>query len=255
MAHNALHKNGLDQTLDDGREDQSGRDDHQDRGEGRPVTFDQFDTTNFLIGNNKADGSASEQFILQINGVERNGAHVSLPGLGSDFGMYFIIDATLLPANGGPPNFSQLDIKLMVDPGNNDGAVSATTAGVGFANGTGGDFALATGTLVSAALAINADPLPNTRHANFVEQLTPTEAGREAFGDSLTAGDQLRELLTTLGSNPPLNVIPLPGGDSTTLVNGATGTAQLVSQQSMRLSVGELMGDHGASWMLGGHSG
>src|ERR1700722_1323669 len=88
---------------------------------------------------------------------------------------------------GGPPVLSKLDIKLMVDPGNNDGAPSATQAGVGFANGTMGDYALATGTLVSAALSINAIPVPNTRHANFVEQLTPTEAGREVFGKSLMA--------------------------------------------------------------------
>jgi hypothetical protein len=229
--------------------------DHQDPGEGRPVTFDQFDTTNYLHADNKADGSASEHFILQVNAVEQSGEHVSLPGLGSDFGMYFIIDATLLPANGGPPVFSKLDVKLMVDPGNNDGTPSATQAGVGFANGTAGDYALATGTLVSAALSINAIPLPNTRHANFVEQLTPTEAGREVFGNSLMAGDQLRELLTTLGSNPPLNVIPLPGGDSTTLVNGATGTAQLVSQNALSVRVGELTHDHGGSWAFGGHSG
>ncbi len=205
-----------------------------------------------MHADNKADGSASEQFILQVNGVERNGAHVSLPGLGSDFGMYFVIDATLLPNNGGPPVFSQLDVSLMVDRGDNDGAVSATRAGVGFAHGTAGDFALATGTLFSAALAINAIPVPNTRHANFVETITPTEAGREAFGGSLNAGDQLRELLTTLGSNPPLNVIPLPGGDSTTLVNGATGIVQLVSQNLLTIALDELMHGHGGGPGFGG---
>jgi hypothetical protein len=48
-----------------------------------------------------------------------------------------------------------------------------------------------------------------TRHANFVEQLTPTKLGLEAFGGSLTAGDQLQELLTTLPGN--FKSLPMAG--------------------------------------------
>jgi hypothetical protein len=247
VAHNNLHNrvHGMDHD-DDQDEARPGRDDHH--GRDGSVTFNQFDITDYLHADNKADGSAVERFIFQVDGVEQSGAHVTLPGLGSDFGMYFIVDAILDPANGAPPHFSKLDISLMVDPGNNDGAASATTAGVGFAHGTSGDFALATGSLVSAALSINADPVPNTRHANFVEQITPTKAGLEAFGDSLKTGDQLRELLTTLGSNPPFDLIPLPGGDFTVVVNGGTGTVQLTTQNSLRLSVDDLSRDHGARW-------
>ena len=247
MAHGISHEHSHG-TDDDDDTVQAGRHHHHERDDGPPITFNQFDIANYLHADNKADGSATEQFIFQVTGVEQNGAHVTLPGLGSDFGMYFIVDAVLDPSNGAPPHFSKLDISLMVDPGNNNGAVSATTDGVGFANGTRGDFALATGSLVSAALRINADPVPNTRHANFVEQITTTKAGREVFGDSLSTGDQFRELLTTLGSNPPFNLIPLPGGDFTVLVNGGTGTVQLTSQNSLSVSLDDLTHDHGRDW-------
>jgi hypothetical protein len=173
MAHNMLHNHGS--SMHDGDDDQAGDDqnraqpgDHHERGEGAPIKFDQLDTVNYLHSDNKADGSAVEHFILQVNGFEQNGAHVTVPGFGSDFGMYFIIDATLAPSTGAPV-FSSLNIALMVDPGNNDGAPSSTqSGGASFANGTAGDFALATGSLVSASLALNADPVAGTRHANFV---------------------------------------------------------------------------------------
>ena len=88
---------------------------------------------------------------------------------------------------------------------------------------------MATGTLTSASLGMNNDPLPNTRHADFVEQLRLTDAGKEAFSSSVLNGDQFRELLTTLSSDPPFSVIPLPGGGSTALVNGGTAVVQLGS--------------------------
>jgi hypothetical protein len=249
VAHNNLHNrvHGMDHD-DDQDQARPGRDDHHGRDES--VTFNQFDTVNYLHSDNKADGSAVEHFILQVSGVEQNGAHVTLPGLGSDFGMYFIIDATLAPSAGAPV-FSSLNIALMVDPGNNDGAPSSTQAGgASFANGTGGDFALATGSLVSASLALNGDPVPGTRHANFVEQMTPTKAGLEAFGGSLMAGDLLQEMLTTLPDK--FTSIPVPGG-STQLVNGATGIAQLTPLKSLSLSVDELSRDHGGAWSCLGH--
>lgn len=254
MARDALKKPGFN--MDDDRDQDGpprGQDDQPEHGRDRSVTFDQFDLKNYLHADIKADGSASEQFIFQVTGLELHGAHVGLPGLGSKFGMYFIVDASLVPSSGGPPTFTKLDIRLMADPGNNNGALSATTAGIGFANGTADDVTLATGSLVSAQLSINAIPLPNTRHANFVEQIAPTEEGREVFGNSLAVGDQLRELLTTLGSDPPHHIIPLAGGASTVLVNGGIGTAQLVSGQAMTLSTEELLPGHGhgGSWGLG----
>jgi hypothetical protein len=83
---------------------------------------------------------------------------------------------------------------LIVDTGNNEGTPSATQQGIGFSNETHGDFAVATGAMVSASLSQNAQGM---RHANFVEQITPTTAGKKIFGGSLAANDLLQELLTT----------------------------------------------------------
>jgi hypothetical protein len=240
MAHNMLHGHNLD--LADADWAQPGQDDQDDRGGEAPVTFNQFATVNHLHAVINADGSGDEHFILEVKGVEQNGAPLALPGLGSSFGMYFIIDGTLAPS-AGPPITNSFNIALMVDPGNNDGAASATQSGVGFANGTAGDFALATGSLVSASLSLNAVPVPGTRHANFVEQMTPTKAGLEAFAGSLHADDLLQELLTTLPTN--ITSTPVSGG-SIQVVNGATGIAQLTTLNSLRLLPNELShGPHG----------
>jgi len=40
----------------------------RDMGGGQPVTFDKFDVTTFLHADNAADGSFSEQFILDVKG-------------------------------------------------------------------------------------------------------------------------------------------------------------------------------------------
>jgi hypothetical protein len=245
MAHDMAHDHGHKMHRD-GDQDEA----HHERDEKTPVTFNQFETVNYLRADINADGSGVEHFILQVKDVAQNGVHVSLPGLGTDFGMYFIIDATLAPSNGAPI-FSKLNIALRIDPANNDGTPSATQSGASFANGTVGDYTLATGSLVSAGLALNAIPEPGTRHANFVEQLTPTKPGFEVFGSSLTAGDQLQELLTTLPSN--FNSIPVAGGGNIQLVNGGTGLAQLTSQKSFSLSVGELTDGHDRSWSCPGN--
>jgi hypothetical protein len=239
MAHTNSHGHTTDHVDDDWA--QPGRDDQDERGREAPVSFNQFATVNHLHAIINADGSGTEHFILEVKGVEQNGAPVSLPGLGTNFGMYFIIDGTLAPSTGAPIT-SSLNIALMVDPGNNDGAATATQSGVSFANGTAGDFALATGSLVSASLSLNGVPVPGTRHANFVEQMTPTKAGLEAFAGSLHAGDLLQELLTTLPTN--FTSFPVAGG-SLQLVNGATGIVQLTTLNSLSLSPDELSHGHG----------
>src|SRR6476646_6334790 len=103
-------------------------DDFADRGHhpDKSVTFDQFDTTTYLHSDNAADGSFVEHFILQVNGFELHGSPVELPGFGSHYGMYFLIDATGHTGPGGAAVFDTLNIALKVDPGNDDGAPSAT---------------------------------------------------------------------------------------------------------------------------------
>jgi hypothetical protein len=240
MAKNLLHRFDADaaqnQTLSD---DQVGKGELHEDAHDTPVTFDQIDATAFLYADNHADGTFFERFVWQVNGLENGGVHVDLPGLGSRFGMYFIADATG-HAVAGRPVFDTLNVALMVDPGNNDGAASATVDGFSFANGTPGDYALARGSLVSAALSRDAD---GTRHANFVETFTLTKAGKDVFGTSLHNGDMLRELLTTPTST--LTVIPNPNDSgNTTLVNGGLAAIQLATPGTMALAL-DNMGHHG----------
>src|SRR5690348_10304826 len=181
---------------DDRDHDETGRDGQHHHGheEAPPVAFDGFDLTNYLHADNHADGTAVERFTMHVDALTLNGATVDVPGLNTKFGLYFVIDATLHQTAGGAA-FDSMDVAIMVDRGNDDGTISATPTGIGFANGTCGDYALATGHYVSAQLSI--DTSTNARHADFVQALTPTKAGQEAFGGSLVDGDLLRELLTT----------------------------------------------------------
>ena len=220
-------------------DDQVGQGERHEDAHDTPVTFDKIDATAFLYADNHADGTFVERFVWQMNGLENGGAPVDLPGLASRFGMYFIADATG-HAIAGRTVFDTLNVALMVDPGNNDGTPSATAGGLTFANGTPGDYALARGSLVSAALARDAD---GTRHANFVETFNLTEAGEDAFGASLHNGDMLRELLTTPTST--LTVIPnLNDSGNTTLVNGGLAAIQLATPGPLALAL-DNMGHHG----------
>jgi hypothetical protein len=221
------------------------------RNTGEPATFDKIEFTTYLHSDNAADGSFAEQFILQVNGFELNGSPVTVPDFGSKFGMYFLVDATGQSANGAI-SFNTMNIALMVDRSNNDGAPSSTqSGGAAFANGTSGDYALATGTLSSASIVTDPD---GTKHPTFVEQITVTEAGREVFDRSLDPSALLKELLTTPGGP---TVIGVGNGDTVQIVNGtgaggvpATGIAELSPQAPLTLRTGELNeGSHtGGHW-------
>jgi hypothetical protein len=213
-------------------------------GHGKSVTFDQFDTTTYLHSDVAADTSFSERLILQVNGFELNGAPVELPGFGTNYGMYFVIDATgHVPANG-VASYDTMHIALMVDPGNNDGTLSSTEQGVGFVNGTGGDFALASGTLESAGIQVDPD---GTRHPDFVQKIEPTEAGEKIFGASLDPSSLLQELLTTPGGP---QIFDEGGGKTVDVVNGAgatglpaTGVVALDPQAPLSVRLGLLNHD------------
>ena len=83
------------------------------------------------------------------------------------------------------------------------------------------DIALATGTLVSASLSLDTSTM--TRHADFVESLTPTLAGAVLSAGSIQPGSLLEEKLTTPPST--FQSIPQADGGTINLVNG--GSAQV----------------------------
>ena len=215
----------------------------------RPVTIDQIDMTTYLYADSKPDNSFTEHMILQVTGFEFHGSPVIVPGFGSKFGMYFLVDASGHNP-GGVVTFDTMHIALMVDRGNNDGAPSSTVGGgATFANGTIGDVKLLTGTLVSAGITTDSG---GTKHPDFVQQVTLTEAGKEMLGGSLHTGALLEELLTTPGGPFTTTV----GTDSIQIVNGmgtkgpATGISHLSPQQTpLTLRLDELNGATGC----GGH--
>jgi hypothetical protein len=180
---------------------------------GKPVTFDQFDATTYVHTDIAADHSFTARFILQVNGFELNGSPVSLPGFGSHTGMYFLIDATGIAPDVGADTFSSMNVALMVDPHNNNGNLSASPDGIGFAEGTADDITLATGTLKQAGISFDG----NVGHPNFFENISLTKAGQTVFGDQVDPGAVLHELLTTPGGP---NNIALPEGGVTQVVNG-----------------------------------
>ena len=146
---------------------------------------------NTYLSVNQTDGSFVEHFLMPITGLENNG-HSAVPGgFGKDYDLYLTVDAA-----GTGTAFTSLNVTLWADPNSNDGTPRVSdTNDPSFSYGTKGDIALATGTMVSALLRF--DPATGTRHADFVETLTPTLAGTILSGGSLKVGSLLEEQLTT----------------------------------------------------------
>ena len=189
------------------------------------TTTDAADASTFLRSVNQPDGSFSEHFIMPITSFENNGQPVIPKGFGENYDLYLTIDAS-----GKGPVFDSLNLTLWADPKANDGTPSVSeTNDPSFSNGTKGDFALAHGTLVSAALMQDAT---GTRHAHFVETLTPTLAGTLLSGGSLKADSLLEEQLTSPAS--VLTAIPQADGTTVNLLDGGTAKISAPSFDSVQ---------------------
>jgi PEP-CTERM motif len=196
-------------------------------------TADHIDTKNYLYAVQPSGGVGPfpEFFTLRVQQFDQGGAAVSTPGLNGtagaagSYGLYFNITANF-ERIAGVNTFHSLSIALMADPGNNDGASSSTPSGLSFANtgatGAADDFVLATGSLLSAQLQLDAD---GTRHAHFVEtfQSAPGEAG--FFSTPLLQYAMIEEFLTTPSST--FSTAPGPGGSTIQMVNGGDGAIDL----------------------------
>lgn len=181
--------------------------------------FTATDTANastFLRSVNQADGSFSEHFLMPITGFENNGQPVVPKGFDKSYDLYLTIEAT-----GKGTVFDLLNLTLWADPKANDGTPGVSeTSDPSFSNGTRGDFPLAHGTLASATLMQDAT---GTRHANFVENLTPTLAGTLLSGGSLKPDTLLQEQLTS----PASVLTAIPQADGTTVNLLQSGTAKI----------------------------
>jgi hypothetical protein len=186
---------------------------------------DNADGSTFLRSVNQSDGSFSEHFLMPITGFENNGVPVFPKGFDKAYDLYLTIDAT-----GKGVAFDSLNLTLWADPKGNDGTPGVSeTNDPSFSNGTRGDIALATGTLLSARLSLDA---AGARHADFVETMTPTVAGTILSDGSLKAGDLLEEQLLT----PAAAFTSSPQADGTTInvVNGGTVKIDVPSFDSVQ---------------------
>ena len=162
------------------------------------------------------------------------GVSVTAPGFNSSYGLYFRINPAgsfPIDASGtvvGPAVYSLLDVQLVADVGHDDGSVVLNAAGLGFSSAAGvtNDVVLATGSLLSAALAVSPT---GTRNAHYLTTFQPV-ASEAAFFAGPGFGVNWEEFL-----NSPLStfqVIQLDPLTTRTLVGAdgaSTGTAQLVS--------------------------
>jgi hypothetical protein len=151
-------------------------------------------TTNFLLNTANAANVGADNFILQITGFSENGVPISVPGLGTSFGLY--VEGTVA-VQGNPSVYGPGTIALILDPTNNDGTPSATwdpvtqSGSIGFSNlaNTSDDITLATGSFTSGSFGTQSNGQPG---ANFGQTLNLNPA---IFGPDAPTNLNIQELL------------------------------------------------------------
>src|SRR5262249_44542399 len=127
--------------------------------------------------------------------------------------------------------FNTLDVRMMLDPGHDNGTAHATIAdGLGFANGTANDIELAHGSIVSGHFVAGPDP---NGHAGFGESPTMALPGMSFLGGSIPWESTIEEILTSpfSGRTTQRN----PDGSSVSVLNGqGSSTASLVPKQPLQ---------------------
>ena len=209
-------------------------------GGGGPFTADTIGMSTFFTGLAPAGGGDTpESFVFRINGFTLGGANVTPSGLGSVYGLYLTANVTVTAANV----YTMIDIALKADPGNQDGAISATLAGgTVFANngatGATDDITLATGSIVSGSFGIQSNGLPG---AHFIESFVPAPGETSVFLSPSGMSLSIEELLFNTATSRVQST--LPDGRVLTLVNNGTSTADILVPEpgSLLLIAGALL--------------
>jgi hypothetical protein len=189
---------------------------------------DTLDVSTYFRSVIQPSNSFALHWVMPVTGFENNGQLVTPPGFDKEFGLYLTVDASgAIGSNGAANGYTSLNATLWADPKNDAGTPSATeTDGATFSNGMANDIVLATGSMVSASMFI--DPTTLTRHADYVESMTPTLAGTLLLDGSIAPGSQLEEQLTTPAD--VFQAIPQPDGGTIDLVNGGSAVVTLDPQ-------------------------
>ena len=194
---------------------------------------DTLDTTTFLHSVVQPNKSFDLRWVMPVTGLESNGAPVGLP---PDYGLYLTINASGVVGQTTPTpiasSYNSINVTLWADPMNDAGTASSTVEnGAAFSGNTANHIVLATGTMVSGKMSVDAD---GVRHATYVESLKPTLDGTLLLGGSIKQGDLLTEQFTTQPNE--FQVVPPPvrpgdtSGNSVNLVNGGSATVTLSDQ-------------------------
>jgi hypothetical protein len=208
---------------------------------------DTLDTSTFLRGVVQPGGAETvERILLPVTGLENNGQPVTPKGFGSLYGLFLTIDATATATS-----FTSMNVTLWADPKNDAGTPGVSVnSDPAFSNGMAHDIVLATGTMVSASLSL--DPATSIRHADFVESMTPTLAGRVLLHGSIQPGSLLEEKLTT--PPPAFQSLPQSNGTTVNLVTDGAAQVMLDPQETIlvpNISLANLDLDHGPTFLHG----
>lgn len=153
------------------------------------------------------------------------------PGAPGSYGLYLEMSAQPEQVGGSQIyDYHSMTMSLMADPGNNDGTLSSTVAGVGFSNtgptGTADDITLATGSLVSGAYTLN--PAPGIRSISHFKQSFVPEPGEAGFfATPVPAYAILEEFLTTPNAAFSIAMDPNNPALQYSLLNGGTAVIDL----------------------------
>jgi hypothetical protein len=201
------------------------------------MPVDTLNTTTYLHSVLQPNGQFDLQWLMPVTGFETNGQPVTPPGFDQAYGLYLTIDASGILAQTTPTpiagKYTSMNVTLWADPKNDAGTASSTVdSGAAFSGNTANDIVLATGTIVSGQMSV--DPTTGTRHATYVEKLTPTLDGALLLGGSIKQGDLLTEQFTTQADQ---FVVESPGdGTSVNLVNGGSATVTLNSGDTILIA-------------------
>ena len=186
--------------------------------------------TNSLYAVVQPDTTFVAHRIMDITGFSLNGITVNPIGFGSSYGLY-IDDTDLGLSTPTSLRYTGGSIRILADPGNNNGAVTLSNSGIGFANGgptgTADDVLLASGVELSGTASL--DLAAGTR----TTRLTDTYAAVASESGFFVAPESLG-FIQFVNVSGIVALVNTPGQNGTTIQTfaGATGSAQFVPEPS-----------------------
>jgi hypothetical protein len=205
---------------------------------GSAFTADTIHASSSLRSVGQPDGTAMAHHIEVITGFSLSGSPVTPVGFGTAYGLYF--DLTDTSTNGAPPqiiHFTSGNVALKADPGNQNGPVSASVGGIGFANtgptGQADDIVLATGSMVVGTS--NLDLATSVLQVHFVDTFTPAPGQAGFFPSPVLDGSVFLDLF--FSDLFQFDRTTLPDGTTITTFNGLPDTARLVAPEPASIAL------------------